>query len=276
MTTITWILRNIFARFVGSPAVWHSVFCTLVLFVLVPSAVGQNVAKHDPLPTDKVGVLWNFKKLYPTELFFRRDGRLYQAVLTDIPPTTCKVARVKDAAGINNYATDSLTRFMGKLVIPVVPDDKSQRVEISLDCNGPHEHGPSASIDLEPARRWRVHIIPHTHLDIGYTDLQENVWRDLAENLDGVIDLCKKNSGLAPGLAISLDNRAIVAFREFCKTIPPTTGRRTGRIDSRRTHRTGRLLGQLAHRVSRSGRSREGQHIQRVESLKNTGLQSTR
>lgn len=172
------LLRSIVTQFIGWPVTRTAIACSLFLFVSVSSAFGQ---------------------IEPTELFFRADGRLYRAVLTDIPPNTCATLQVKSADGTKSYSTDSLRRFMGKLVIPIIPSDKPQRVEITFEHRGQQDGGQSIACEIKPARHWRIHIIPHTHLDIGYTDLQENVWRELAENLDGVIDLCKKTSDWPKG-----------------------------------------------------------------------------
>ena len=53
------------------------------------------------------------------------------------------------------------------------------------------EGGPRRRDELEllPQRRWRVHLVHHSHLDIGYTDPQALVLRHHLAYLDSALDL---------------------------------------------------------------------------------------
>jgi len=44
---------------------------------------------------------------------------------------------------------------------------------------------------VAPARRWTIHVVPHSHLDIGYTDRQETVLALHRSILDTLPDLCE-------------------------------------------------------------------------------------
>lgn len=46
---------------------------------------------------------------------------------------------------------------------------------------------------VTPMRKWRIAVIPHTHLDIGYIDRQEKVAEIHARTIDDVIDAAKKH-----------------------------------------------------------------------------------
>ncbi|UCH33242.1 MAG: hypothetical protein JSV65_11730 [Armatimonadota bacterium] len=45
---------------------------------------------------------------------------------------------------------------------------------------------------LPERRRWRIHLLHHTHVDIGYTDLPSRVCEQHAEILDQVVELCER------------------------------------------------------------------------------------
>jgi len=47
-------------------------------------------------------------------------------------------------------------------------------------------------IELIPAKKWTIYIIPHEHLDIGFTDYAAKVAELHAQALDGVIDLMRE------------------------------------------------------------------------------------
>lgn len=59
---------------------------------------------------------------------------------------------------------------------------------------------------VEPSRKWTVHILPHVHLDLGYTDRQAKVVELHNKNLDKAIQLCNK----VPEYAYSVDGSFVV------------------------------------------------------------------
>ncbi|MFD0663569.1 glycoside hydrolase family 38 N-terminal domain-containing protein [Thermocatellispora tengchongensis] len=60
---------------------------------------------------------------------------------------------------------------------------------------------------LDPARKWTLHLIPHVHLDVGYTDAQGKVLELHSRNLDRALDALDRD----PGFAFSVDGSLIVA-----------------------------------------------------------------
>lgn len=128
-------------------------------------------------------------KLEPTELFLHHGDQVCQAVLAVLEPEAGETLKVQCDAGEVTYAADDLPRFMGRLVIPVPPAEAPQQV--AVECVNTKHAG---SLELPPARRWEIYIVPHTHLDVGFTNLQEKVWEELSENLVGVIELCNKTT----------------------------------------------------------------------------------
>ena len=51
---------------------------------------------------------------------------------------------------------------------------------------------------LKPARKWVMYLLPHSHLDIGYTHLQPAVKRRQWDNIEKALDLCDKTAGYPP------------------------------------------------------------------------------
>ncbi|SDD70422.1 hypothetical protein [Glycomyces harbinensis] len=60
---------------------------------------------------------------------------------------------------------------------------------------------------LEPKRKWTVHLIPHVHLDVGYTDVQGKVLELHSRNLDRALAALDRNADFA----FSVDGSLIVA-----------------------------------------------------------------
>ena len=42
---------------------------------------------------------------------------------------------------------------------------------------------------LDPAKKWNLFLVPHTHLDVGYTDYQAKVAEDQSRTLDEAIQM---------------------------------------------------------------------------------------
>ena len=50
----------------------------------------------------------------------------------------------------------------------------------------------TASCIISPARKWSVYILPHSHVDVGYTDVQEKVLRIHMNNIDEAIKIAAR------------------------------------------------------------------------------------
>ena len=55
--------------------------------------------------------------------------------------------------------------------------------------------GRSDELTLLPQRRWRVHLVHHSHFDLGYTDPQARVLRHHLDYLDSALDLAAGHDG---------------------------------------------------------------------------------
>lgn len=74
--------------------------------------------------------------------------------------------------------------------------------------------GSAHPVELQPTRRWTLHLIPHVHLDVGFTDHQAKVLELHSRNLDRVVTAV----GSDPDVAYSVDGALVV--REYLATRP--------------------------------------------------------
>ncbi len=92
----------------------------------------------------------------------------------------------------------------------------------------------NATAKIEPAKKWTVAIIPHEHLDIGFTDYPAKVAELHAQSIDSAMELIKKTPDFRWTLDGSwvanqyLNGRSADAQKEFLAhvrdgsiTIPP-------------------------------------------------------
>lgn len=92
------------------------------------------------------------------------------------------------------------------------------------------------SFELRPARKWTLHLIPHVHLDVGYTDVQGKVLELHSRNLDRALDALDRD----PGFAFSVDGSLIVdqylATRSPERADRVLAGLRSGRLSVNAFH----------------------------------------
>lgn len=74
----------------------------------------------------------------------------------------------------------------------------SLRAQLSVNVDGKTTHLDQA---LEPQKKWTLFLVPHVHLDVGYTDYQAKVSAIQSRILDEAIDLAAKH----PGFRFSTD-----------------------------------------------------------------------
>jgi hypothetical protein len=73
-----------------------------------------------------------------------------------------------------------------RLLVPAVDGPTTLRLAIpSLDADG------SVEVSLAPVREWTIHLVHHSHLDIGYTDPQGTVLAEHVAFLDSCLDLVR-------------------------------------------------------------------------------------
>jgi len=61
------------------------------------------------------------------------------------------------------------------------------------------ENASSAVVKLQPVRKVLVYVLPHSHHDLGYTDLQANVEEKQMQNITQGMELAKKTAGYPEG-----------------------------------------------------------------------------
>ncbi|MBW8698509.1 hypothetical protein MBT84_02850 [Streptomyces sp. MBT84] len=102
-----------------------------------------------------------------------------------------------------------------RLLLPAV--DTAQRVTVGL-----HGSDPDCGIDvtLTPQRRWTVHLVHHSHLDIGYTDPQGRVLAEHLSFLDSCLELTRATDDWAPESQFRWCVESLWSFRQWADARP--------------------------------------------------------
>ena len=80
---------------------------------------------------------------------------------------------------------------------------------------------------LQPARKWTLHLLPHVHLDLGYTDYQAKVFEGHARSIDRALDIIERQ----PDYAYSVDG-SIVVDQYLASRSPAAVARMRAAFDS--------------------------------------------
>ncbi|HEX8141165.1 MAG TPA: glycoside hydrolase family 38 C-terminal domain-containing protein [Pyrinomonadaceae bacterium] len=138
----------------------------------------------------------------PTVFYKREGGRLLEVVSVLVrwnklaPQGTIKLS-LPGWSRTESLASDQ--EFGERRVEFLVPEfNAQQRATIVVNANG-RDYSFAAS--LRPARKWTVYLVPHEHLDVGYSDFQTK----LSELHSRVIDEAMEMSAEHPEFSFSLD-----------------------------------------------------------------------
>ncbi|MBI5385537.1 MAG: hypothetical protein HZA90_12735 [Verrucomicrobia bacterium] len=82
-----------------------------------------------------------------------------------------------------------------EVVVPAVQKESPTRV--SVEVAG--QTLAAQAITLKPVRKWVVYLLPHSHVDIGYTHVQTDVEKAQWKYLEMAMDAAKKSANNPPG-----------------------------------------------------------------------------
>ena len=95
---------------------------------------------------------------------------------------------------------------------------------------------------VEPAKKWTIALIPHEHLDVGFTDYPAKVAELHSQSIDQAMDLIKKT----PDFRWTLDGSWVAD--QYLNGRSPAGARTISRTRSRRQHRHSAGVCQSTHR----------------------------
>ena len=126
----------------------------------------------------------------PTIFYEQKDGRLVELVDVYIRHNSpSKGGQAMLSMGKEKFTAKLSARwdFGEQLVEFAVPEfAPGAKAEVSVSIGGRSKRFP---VVLDPAKKWNIFIVPHTHLDVGYTDYQAKVAEAQSRTLDEAIQM---------------------------------------------------------------------------------------
>ncbi|HNQ90525.1 MAG TPA: polysaccharide lyase family protein [Verrucomicrobiota bacterium] len=104
-----------------------------------------------------------------------------------------------------------------KIPVPAVaqPTDVTVSVEVGGKTVG------TQAVRLEPVRKWVVYLLPHSHVDIGYTHVQTDVERAQWKYLEMAIDTARRTADYPPGCRFKWNVEVLWAMDSYLRQATP-------------------------------------------------------
>lgn len=118
-----------------------------------------------------------------------------------------KPVSAKLQMGANNF----------EFAVPAVDQEKPITVNISIDGK---PLDPIQTL-LKPVKMKTIYLLPHSHHDIGYTDVQTNVLKKQVRNINDALDLIKKNDMYPPEARFRWNVEVLWSVETFLETATP-------------------------------------------------------
>ncbi len=160
---------------------------------------------HDPsreFEETKIDVL-----AVPTVFYKMQEGRLHELIdvfvrVNQPVPAGELTLTLGEWKSAQNFGSE---RAFGEYRMEFsVPEFTSPaRGEVSVVANALSKHVP---VDFTPAKKWNLFVVPHVHLDMGFTDYQSKVAGVQCRNIDKALDIMQTR----PEFLLSLDGTWIV------------------------------------------------------------------
>jgi len=158
------------------------------------------------------------RTLRATPLIVEKDGRLYQSVqltVRNIGPSSDAEVHVTGAEPLK-FTLEPGDQTVD-VPVPTVEEDTSVTIEVKVAGKTVAQQEEV----LKPVRKWVVYLLPHSHVDIGYTHLQTEVEHAQWSFLDDAVDAARRTAGYPPGARFKWNVEVLWAVDSYLKQASP-------------------------------------------------------
>jgi hypothetical protein len=124
-------------------------------------------------------------------LFQERDGHLFQAVRVRVRQSGSGEAltlRLKNGDQVLDQEDAEITGQPQSVYLFVAEVSQDTSLRFEAEANGTLLC--ETDVTVSPQRKWTIHLIHHSHYDIGYTDPQSDVMSSQLGYIDAALELC--------------------------------------------------------------------------------------
>ncbi|MHB8865643.1 MAG: polysaccharide lyase family protein [Pirellulaceae bacterium] len=147
-----------------------------------------------------------------------RNGRLMQTVQVPVQHFGDPIEACVQVEGADPLAV-TLPPGPARFEVNVPAVEAPTTIGVTLDCGGITLG--SQTVTLKPVRKWVVYLLPHSHVDIGYTHVQTDVERAQWKYLEMAIDAARKSADNPPGSRFKWNVEVLWAVDSYLKQATP-------------------------------------------------------
>lgn len=103
--------------------------------------------------------------------------------------------------------------------LPLPAQDTPATVHVSFDVAG--QKILEKDMVLQPVRHWEIYILPHSHVDIGYTHVQTEVEKLQWKYLEEAIAIARRTANYPPGAQFKWNTEVLWAVDSYLKQAAP-------------------------------------------------------
>jgi alpha-mannosidase len=148
----------------------------------------------------------------------RKNGRLLQLVRIAVSHIAPPARAVLTADGGSPVAVDLETGY-NTIYLPVEPAAKPRETEIVIVVAGRPAIKKKAA--LRPVARRTFYLLPHSHNDIGYSDLQVKIEKDQWSYLEQAVELARRTASYPYGARFKWNTEILWAVESYLRQATP-------------------------------------------------------
>ncbi len=144
---------------------------------------------------------------------------------------TSEPVKVQFQSGNKTLSATTLKRGLNTIQLSIPSVDAETTLPLKLVI--PNTAAIQTSVTIQPVRKWEVHLIHQTHLDIGYTHPQEDVLQLQVDHLKKALAYIEASKDYPPEAQFKWHPEGMWAVEEFFRTA--TDAEKTAFINAART-----------------------------------------
>ncbi len=176
------------------------------------SVVGEAAGNQDYYMTFEERVE-SWIRLRPEQARFKDGRRVVRLEVSRIGERAEMVART----GSTELHRGTLNPGYNLLSLPVAGTLTSLPIEVAVDGRTVAEE----NLALPPVRAWEIHLLPHSHVDIGYSDPQPVVEQKQWKNLRDAVALAASTAGNPPESRFRWNVEGLWSVETYLKQAAP-------------------------------------------------------
>jgi hypothetical protein len=159
-----------------------------------------------------------FIRATPVQALIKKNGRLLQLIqvaISHIAPPARAVLTAAEGAAV----TVDLETGYNVVYLPVEAVQKPRSMDIKVNLAG--RPAVNKAVSLRPVSRRTFYLLPHSHNDIGYSDLQVKIEKDQWSYLEKAVELARRTADYPAGARFKWNTEILWAVESYLRQASP-------------------------------------------------------